>query len=57
MDFSSELKKLLALEYNCSEDAVCGAENIVTVSTGRHGRKYDGDGGCFFQWRPQAAAV
>lgn len=48
MDFSSELKKLLALEYNCSEDAVCGAENIVTVSTGRHGRKYDGDGGCFF---------
>lgn len=48
MNFSSELKRLLALEYNCSEDAVCGAENIVTVSTGRRGRKYDGDGGCFF---------
>lgn len=48
MNFSSELKKLLALEYNCSVDAVCGAENIVTVSTGRRGRKYDGDGGCFF---------
>lgn len=46
MNFSSELKKLLALEYNCSVDAVCGAENIVTVSTGRRGRKYDG--GCFF---------
>lgn len=48
MNFSSELKRLLALEYNCSEDVVCGAENIVTVSTGRRGRKYDGDGGCFF---------
>lgn len=48
MNFSSELKRLLALEYNCSEDAVCGVENIVTVSTGRRGRKYDGDGGCFF---------
>lgn len=48
MDFSSELKKLLALEYNCSENAVFGAENVVTVSTGRRGRKYDADGGCFF---------
>lgn len=48
MNFSNELKKLLALEYSCSEDVVFGAENVVAVSTGRRGRKYDGDGGCFF---------
>lgn len=48
MNFSNELKKLLALEYGCSEDEVFAAENVVTVSAGRRGRKYDGDGGCFF---------
>lgn len=40
MDFTSELKKLLALEYNCAESDIGGAANIVTVSTGRGGRKY-----------------
>lgn len=40
MDFTNELKKLLALEYNCAESDIGGAENIVTVSAGRGGRKY-----------------
>lgn len=48
MDFSNELKNLLALEYSCPEDAVDGAENFITISANRRGRKYDGDGGGFF---------
>lgn len=43
MDLSRELKKLLALEYNCAESDIGGAENIVTVSAGNGGRRYSAD--------------
>lgn len=38
MDFKAELKKLLALEYNCAESDVDGGENVLTVSHGNDGR-------------------
>lgn len=47
MDFSSELRKLLALEYNCNESDVGGEENILTVSTGNRGRDYSPDSAFF----------
>lgn len=43
MDFSGELKKLLALEYNCAESDVGGAENVLTLSRGNGGRRYSPD--------------
>lgn len=46
-DFSSELKKLLALEYNCAESDVGGAENVLTVSSGNGGRRYSPDNAFF----------
>lgn len=47
MDFTDELKRLLALEYNCSEELIGGSENVVTVSVNRGGRKYSEDSDLF----------
>ena len=47
MDFTSELKKLLALEYSCSESDIGGTENILTVSNGNNGRDYSPDSAFF----------
>lgn len=47
MNYSDELKKLLAAEYGCSESDVAGGENIITSSANRRGRKYPGDDGFF----------
>lgn len=47
MDCYAELKKLLALEYNCSESDIDGSENIVTCSAGRGGRHYSDDADFF----------
>ena len=47
MDFSNELKKLLSLEYNCTESDIGGEDNIVTVSAGRGGRRYSPDNDFF----------
>lgn len=47
MDFTAELKKLLALEYNCNESDIGGTENIFTVSNGNRGRDYSPDSAFF----------
>lgn len=47
MDFYAELKKLLAMEYNCSEGDFEGAANVVTVSAGNRGRSYSQDAAFF----------
>lgn len=47
MDYFSELKRLLALEYSCNESDIGGEENILTVSTGNRGRDYSPDSAFF----------
>ncbi len=47
MDFTADLKRLLALEYNCSEELIGGSENVVTISANRGGRKYSADNDFF----------
>lgn len=47
MDYANELKKLLALEYGCSESDVGGASNHITAYTENRGRRYSDDGGFF----------
>ncbi len=43
MDFTDELKKLLALEYNCSESDVGGGNVHISINADNRGRRYSSD--------------
>ena len=47
MDFTDELKRLLALEYGCSEGEVGGASVHISVCSENRGRRYSEDSGFF----------
>ena len=47
MNYQDDLKKLLSLEYNCSETDIDSGANIITSSSGRSGRKYRESDGFF----------